>query len=186
MLNTYGSSNTNNYLGCINDYTGSVMAIASKTTLVDLRCVRVGAPFVNVCTRADIDTSGISDYIYQGNTFFGVADQTTNIYPSSTYPIRLGAPFKEIAARATWDGSFGQGRTRLGAPFHAPFDGTSTYPEMEAFPTRLGAPFQEQTTKSSINASEFDVYRMGAPFWVAFIGGPPPVVYNAAQMFMVF
>ena len=158
------------------------MTIASKTVLVQMRFVRAGAPFADVTAKASIDTSDISGYTYRGSTFFGSnAEITPPTYPSSTAPVRRGAPYNEVTTKATYDASFGQGRTRQGVPFVVRFAGTSIYPAMQRVPIRRGAPYSEVVAKSTINASEFDVTRQGAPFWVA-----TGYRYNQPQFFIMF
>lgn len=160
------------------------MTIASKTTLVQMRFVSCGEPFINVTTRSDIDTSGISAFVSLGNTFLGVSNETTNTYPSTEQPVRLGVPYRDVTTRADWDASFGQGRVYLGEPFRAKFAGTSSYPTMVPSPVWMGEPFRDVVSKESINAEGHDYFRMGAPFWVRYTGAPPP--FNTARFFLFF
>jgi hypothetical protein len=146
------------------------MTIASKTTLVEMRCVRAGAPFANVTAKSSIDTSDISPYISLGNTFFGVSDETTNTYTSTVRNTRFGAPYQDVPAKSTWDASFGQGRTHVGMTFTAKFSGTSTYVSTKRS-TRFGAPHQEVTTKATWDGSFGQGRtRVGTPFVVEFAG----------------
>lgn len=160
------------------------MAIASKTTLVQMRFVSCGEPFINVTTRSDINTSGISSFISLGNTFLGVSNETTNTYPSSSQPVRQGEPYRDIPAKSTWDATFGQGRSYLGAPFIAKYSGTSVYPTGIQQHVYMGEPFRNVVSKDSIDASGFDYYNLGAPFWVKYNGAPPP--FNTTRFFLMF
>jgi len=161
------------------------MTIASKTVLVNFRKVRGGMVFADVCAKSTIDTTGISSFVHLGNTFFGVGNTTTETYTSTTKKVRLGLSYTEVTTKSTVDSSYGQGRTRLAQPYVVKFAGTSSYPTMEAYKVRLGNSFNDITAKSTINASEFDVVRLGAPFWVRYTGSTPPP-FNASQFFAMF
>lgn len=160
------------------------MTIASKTILVDFRRVRNGAVFVEVCAKSSIDTSGISDFVRYGNTFFGVGNTTTESYPSSVKPVRNGLVYEDVPAKASVDATYGQGRVRLGASFVAEYTGTSVFPLVEVYPVRNGNSFNDTVAKPTINASEFDIVRFGMPFWVKYTGAPAP--FNTTRFFLLF
>ena len=94
---------------------------------------------------------------------------------------RAGSVFAEVSTRSNFNASEAQ---RFGAPFYGVGnEETISYPSIK-MPTRFGLPFRDTTAKATINASEFDFSRRGAPFWAPFTGGAP--AYNATQFFIMF
>lgn len=49
----------------------------------------------------------------------------------------------------------------------------------------LGQPFDDVESKAGQNTSSLDFAYLGLPFVGAPVGGPPPVVYDTTQFFMV-
>ena len=158
------------------------MTIASKTVLLDFGYIRAGGVFADVTTKPSVDSTEF-DFYRMGAPFVGVGNTTSPVYPNIRFPVREGRPFRDTATRSDINTLLGAGKVNAGAPFVAPFTGTPSYISLRS-PVRRGTVFDNRVAKSSINASEFDFYSSGEPYWVTFTGTPP--VYNVTQFFMMF
>jgi len=152
------------------------MTIASKTVLLQMRFVRAGAPFCPVTTRTNID--GTDGWYRQGAPFFGFSDEITPpIYTYADMPVRRGAPFRITAMRQLRYGGVYQG-----GPIFSQLP-NPTYTPYEISPVRRGTAFNWTTTRTNIDAQNFDFYYQGGPFWVDYA---EPSTFDAATFFIVF
>ena len=156
----------------------------SKTVLLQMRFIGMGAPFACVTAKPSIDTTGVSEYIDKGGAFLGAnAEITPPTYSISKAPSYKGHPFKNLTAKSSIDASYGVYQHK-GHPFYIRFSGTSVYPFIGKYPVKQGAPFKLTVAKSSIDASGFDFIDEGGPVWIAFTGAPPP--FNTTRFFLLF